>query len=397
MKFTTKDTASRFGWALRSGTAVVLAAGWATSALAFDCADGAIRLGLARSITGGFSGFDIPGGNGMKIAVEEINAAGGIDGCKIEVLEGDTQSNPAIAGQVAEELIGKGAKIIVPASDMDMGMGSAIAAQAAGVLSISPEAGSPDWVAAVTPNHFVGGISAADLSDAIASFMNERGWSRVYVVTNESYNWFTAKDEPFKAALKGTITGRDATNDGMADFGAIVSHIRDQQGQIDAIFVNDYFPRAGTFLRQLRAAGVTLPVVGESTFPALVLKDVVGAEGLKNTYYVTSAFFEGETGRDPALSPFIATYQKEFGVFPENLNAVVGYQIIHVLAGALKTAGSTDATAVAMALRGVKEVKVPGTTYFSFDLGYPKVSTSVGGFDDAGNFVLVENLPAAAN
>jgi branched-chain amino acid transport system substrate-binding protein len=368
---------------------------WSTAAFAFDCADGAVRLGMARSITGGFSAFDIPGSNGMKVAVDQINAAGGIDGCLIEILEGDTQSNPAVAGQVADDLIAKGAKIIIPASDMDMGMGSALAAQSAGLLSLSPESGSPDWVAAVAPNHFIGGISAADLAAAIASFMNERNWDRVYTVTNESYNWFSAKDEPFAAALNGKVVGQSATNDGMSDFGAIASLIREQQGDIDAIFLNDYFPRAGTFLRQLRAAGVTLPVVGETTLPSAALPEVVGAESLKDVYYVTTTFFEGTAGRDPELEVVLEAYETEYGAPPENLNAIVGYQLIYVLADALKAAGSTDATAVAAALRATKDKQLPGATYYSFDLGYPKVSTSVGGFDEAGNFVLVENIGAA--
>ncbi len=369
-----------------------LSASLAAPAMAFDCTDGAIRIGLARSISGGFAAFDIPGANGMRIAAQEINAAGGVDGCQIELIAGDSQSNPALAGQVAEELIQQSAQIIVPASDMDMGMGAAIAAQAAGLLSISPESGSPDWVAAVGPNHFIGGAGAADMARSVASFLNDRDWQRVYVVTNESFNWFTAKDEPLAEALEGSVVGRDGTNNEMTDFAAIVSRIRGMQDQIDVIFLNDYFPRVGTFIRQLRAAGVTTPIVGESTFPSPALPEVVGADGLRDVYYVTSAFFEGTAGRDPTLEPFIAQYQAQFGTFPENLNAVLGYQIGHILGMALKEAGSTDADAVAAALRGMTDVRIAGSHYYGFADSFPEKSASVGGFDADGNFVLVADI-----
>lgn len=383
----------RLSGALR---AALIAAGLSTiataPAFAFDCADGAVRIGLARSITGGFAAFDTPGANGMRIAVEEINAAGGIGGCPIELIAGDSQSNPGLAGQVAEDLIRQGAHVIVPASDMDMGMGAAIAAQAAGLLSISPESGSPDWVAAIGPNHFIGGVSAADLARSAARFINDQGWNNVYVVTNESFNWFTAKDAPLAAALAGSVVGRDGTNNEMSDFAAIVSRIRGMQDQIDVIFLNDYFPRVGTFIRQLRAAGVTAPIVGESTFPSAALPEVVGAEGLQGVYYVTSAFFEGAEGRDPALEPMIARYQEQFGAFPENLNAVLGYQIGHILGMALDQAGSTDAGAVAAALLGMTDIRVAGTDYYGFASSYPEKSASVGGFDDEGRFVLVTDI-----
>ncbi|MCT8999129.1 ABC transporter substrate-binding protein [Chelativorans intermedius] len=376
---------------------VALAAGClsvalAAPAMAFDCSEGAIRIGLARSITGGFAAFDTPGANGLQIAVDEINAAGGVEGCPIELISGDSQSNPALAGQVAEELIRQGAHIIVPASDMDMGMGAAIAAQAAGLLSISPESGSPDWVAAVGPNHFIGGVSAADLARSIARFINDQGWENVYVVTNESFNWFTAKDQPLAEALDGSVVGRDGTNNEMSDFAAIVSRIRDMQDEIDVIFLNDYFPRVGTFIRQLRAAGVTTPIVGESTFPSAALPEVVGADGLQDVYYVTSAFFEGAEGRDPALEPMITRYQEQFGTFPENLNAVLGYQIGHILGMALEQADSTDAGAVAAALRGMSNLRVAGTEYYGFASSYPEKSASVGGFDAEGRFVLVADI-----
>ena len=109
MKFTKSDKRDT---QMRALSKMAIAAGAVSASLAaaspvaaFECTDGSVKLGLARAVPGGFSFFDISGANGVRIAVEEINGAGGIEGCPLEVLSGDTQSNPALSGQIAEELI----------------------------------------------------------------------------------------------------------------------------------------------------------------------------------------------------------------------------------------------------------------------------------------------------
>ena len=74
------------------------------------------------------------------------------------------------------------------------------------------------------------------------------------------------------------------------------------------------------------------------------------------------------------------------------LNAVLGYQIGHILGMALEQADSTDAGAVAAALRGMSNLRVAGTEYYGFASSYPEKSASVGGFDAEGRFVLVADI-----
>lgn len=376
---------------LVSAGVMSMSIGAASTALAFDCSDGAIRLGLARAATGGFSFFDVSGANGMRIAVEEINKAGGVEGCRLEILSGDTQSNPALSGQIAEELIRAGAHIIVPSADMDLGIGASLAAQSANLLSISPEASSTDWVIAVKPHHFTNGLGVADLASSIAEFMNSREWANAYIVTNESFNFFKSKEAPFEATLEGNVVGRSGTNNEMSDFGSIVSQIREAGDSVDAIFINDYFPRAGTFLRQLRAAGVTLPVVGDSTFPSKSLQEIVGAQGLQDVYYVSSAYFEGDDASEAARN-FAASYEATFDEFPPNANPITAYQATFVLTEALKRAGSTNAAALNEALLSIKDFEVAGTLHYDYANHFAQKSATVVGFDGDGNFVEVDRI-----
>ena len=175
------------------------------SAQSFDCAGGAITIGMAKAQTGGFAFFDNVDAQGGLIAIEQINEKGGIGGCPIKVIRGDTQSDPAKARQVAEELIAQGAQILIVPADFDIGVGASQAAQAAGILSFSSAASSTAWTQAVGPHHFTAAITIKDSGKAQAVFANQKGWKRMYVVVNAAFNFFTALEKVFRDNYSGKI------------------------------------------------------------------------------------------------------------------------------------------------------------------------------------------------
>src|SRR5436190_17865692 len=88
----------------------------------FACKGGAIVIGNAKGLTGPLAPFDGGELNGDKLAIAEINAAGGIDGCKLRMTVGNTQSDPAVGRTVAQDLINKGAQILLVPGDLDLGI-----------------------------------------------------------------------------------------------------------------------------------------------------------------------------------------------------------------------------------------------------------------------------------
>jgi len=360
---------------------------------AFDCKDGAITIGSARGKTGGFAFFDDAGRKGITIAIDQINAAGGIDGCQIKLIEGDTQSNPAMASQVAEELIRAGAQIILTPADFDIGVGASQAAQAAGKFSFSPEASSIAWPEAVGPDFVIGATTIADLGTAIAGFANERGWKGAYVVTNTAFNFFTDQEKVFNQVYKGKIVGRDDIADDATDYSAVVTKIRNAGDAVEVIFLNDYFPHVGTFIKQLRAAGLKTPVIGNGTISSAALPEVVGAAGLQDVYYVGTAYYEGKDV-DPDVAKFVADYAAKFGSGPENGNSILAYYGGLIVADALRKAGSTDAAAISKAIAEQKDLKLPGATYYAWENRYPRTSQTVIGFTPEGAFKAVEVIDA---
>ena len=378
---------------LAAFTAIGLAALGAghASAQSFDCAGGAITIGMAKAQTGGFAFFDNVDARGALIAIEQINEKGGIGGCPIKVIRGDTQSDPAKARQVAEELIAQGAQLLIVPADFDIGVGASQAAQAAGILSFSCAASSTAWTQAVGPHHFTAAITIEDSGKAQAVFANQKGWKRMYVVVNAAFNFFTALEKTFRDNFAGEIVATDTVANDATDYSANVSKIRRLGDKVDAVYLNDYFPHVGTFIRQLRAAGVNLPILGNSTFSSKALPKVVGAKALSNVYYIAQGFYEGRN-LDPAVADLVKRYEKKYGTFPENLNVLPGYQGMLLLADALRKAGSVDAAKISAALSSQTNVALPGSTLYRWKNRHPVRSATVIGFDAKGEFVKVQSV-----
>jgi branched-chain amino acid transport system substrate-binding protein len=351
----------------------------------FDCANGAITLGFVKAESGPFAFFDTAGENGARVALAAIQKQGGILGCRIKVIGGNTQSDPALARQVAEDVIREGADIVVTPGDFDVGVGASQAAQEAGLLSVSFEASASAWSRAIKPWHFTTAITETDQGKAISALAAQRGWNSAWIVTNDAYNVFTATEKAFRESYEGQITGRDIVADDAADYSASVSKIRAAQGRIGFIFLNDYFPHVGTFIRQLRAAGITLPVVGNQNFSTPALPATVGPIGLRNVFYVAQGFYEGPRA-SPQARAFTQGYTQRFGSFPPNANALAGYEGMLILANALRRAGTTDPAPLAGALSSERDVPGTTSTIYRWTERHPERAAAVIGFDEQGRF-----------
>ncbi len=355
------------------------------------CPDGSIHIGIAKAKTGGFAGFDTPGGNGSLVGIDQVNANGGVDGCKLKVEWKDTQSDPAVGQQVTTSLIGDGAQIIIAPSDFDIGVPSSLAAKAANVFTISPEASSTDWPKAAGPNMFVEAITENDLGAGQAAFANSKGWKTGYSVINDAFNFFKTTEAVFDKDYDGKIVSRVTVADDASDYSAVISRIRALNPQPDFIYLADYYPHVGTFIKQLRDAGLDLPVLGNPTYSSPELAKAVGTDRMTNVFYVGQSFYEG-AGAAPEVTDFIKRYQDRFGEFPPNANAIAGYEGVLLLVKALEVAKSTKADDLSAAMSGLTNVKLPGAEVFKFVDGYTVRSSTVIGFNNSGQAIEVQKI-----
>lgn len=345
------------------------------------CPDGSITIGLAKAKTGGFAVFDEAGGNGSLIAIDQLNDSGGIAGCMLKAKWSDTKSDPAIGQQVAADLIKDGAKILIAPSDFDAGIGASLAAQKAKVFAMSPEASSTDWPKAAGPTFVVQATTENDLGTGQAEFANSKGWKTTFSVVNDSFNFFKTTEEVFNSKYDGKVVDRVAVADDASDYSAVISRIR--SAAPDFVYLADYYPHVGTFIKQLRDAGVDTPVLGNGTYASPDLPAAVGKERMSEVYYISQSYYEG-AGTDPKVTDFNKRYEKKFGSFPSNANAIAGYEGVILLGLALEKAGTTDATAVMTAMESLTDVQLPGSKVLSFKDGATIRTSVVVGFDASG-------------
>jgi branched-chain amino acid transport system substrate-binding protein len=354
------------------------------------CEGGSIKVGIVKSFTGNFSFFEKAGAQGEMLALEAVNEQGGIDGCLIEVITGDLKSDPALARQAAREVIAKGAQILFVPGDFDFGIGASQAAAEAGILAMSSESASVEWPAAAGGHFFVGGTTIQDLGVGQALFARDKGWKTAYVVTNEALSFFIDLEGVFAANFEGEILGRAVVAMGQPDYSAVISNIRNA-GDVGVIVGNDFFPFIGTFIKQLRDAGIDTPVLGNSTYSSQALPELVGRDRVQEVYYASQSFYEG-AGVDAATGDFVAGYQERFDTFPENVNAILGFWGGLLIADALRKTRSVDASALAGALNAQSEFALPGATLLRWVNQTTEKTVSIVGFDANGGFIEVDRF-----
>jgi len=128
--------------------AAVVAAGAmaATAAWSIDAvkADDAVVVGGAVALSGFIAPYDDPH-KGAILAIDELNAAGGVLGKQIKWVAADTKSDPAQGANAAIDVLEQGAQLVIVTCDYDFGSPAAITAQSRGVMSFSLCAGDPKF------------------------------------------------------------------------------------------------------------------------------------------------------------------------------------------------------------------------------------------------------------
>jgi branched-chain amino acid transport system substrate-binding protein len=363
------------------------------------CKDGSITVGLAKAKSGGATFFEQAGANGVLVAIDRLNDSGGLNGCQLKVIEEDTQSDPAVGAQAARSLIDKGAQILVVPDDFDLGIAAARVGDKAGVLTLSTAAGSLLFGSAVGPSMVDGGITTKALGNAQAKFALDQGYKTVFHVVDPGLAFFTEQDTHFDKTFTaggGKQVGKDDVDSlgGQSDFSSTISKIR--AANPDVVTVQMVFPQAGTFVKQLRSAGVKTPVVNGTTLGTPELPRLVGEAGLEDVFWAEQVYFEG-AGSDPEIDPEIAEFAKAYeaktGEPPNQGNAPNSYQSFLAIAQALDDPSVKDAETAAKAIAKQANVKVPGGTLVGWDNGHAIWNASIVGYKD-GDFKLITTVPA---
>ncbi len=313
-----------------------------------------LRIGAAVSMTGGLAYADVPAVEGLQVAIDEINAAGGIGGkYMVEIDIRDGRSDPAQTTLVAQELIASGIDILITPADADPSIGAGLIAAQAKIPAFTTVASSPTLPLSAGEYMF-GNFPGDNLQATVsARYARDTGYDTAFILYSEdsSYTQLPLYFKEVFEKLGGSVSGEAVYNLGQQDFSAIVTTIGSLDPAPDVIMTAAYEPDFPAFIRQLRASGVDIPVIGSDGIDSpttFSLGDVT--EGV---VFSTAGFAE----EGNALSKFYGAYEKKFGRPSETIYTALGYDIMQVIAAAIEAAGSTEGPALRDAIAGLANVQ----------------------------------------
>jgi len=309
-----------------------------------------IKIGFQAPLTG----FAATDGKSAKIAaemaIEEINAAGGELGQKLELIPYDDQAKSDQAIFTANKLIGEdGVKLVVNASYSASGRAAAPVFQKAGVLMISAYGVHPDITRAGDLMFRLVHLGPPQGHAAALFIGKDLHLKKISAITMDNDYGQATMDGFLEDAPKYGIQVVNKYSYSLSDrqFGSIVASVK--RDEPDGVYATGYFFTAGPLVAQLRAGGVTAPIIGSQAFDSQKFIEIAGpaAEGT----YIVDSFDRGRN--DAALQKFFAEFAKRAGYPPENVAAIT-YSAVMLMADAIKRANSADPPKVRDALAATK-------------------------------------------
>ena len=346
-----------------------LAAGAVTAALAgVALAAEPIKVGLLYNLTGGLASLDVPALAGSKLKAKQINEAGGLlGGRQLELIVLDTKTDQQETAKGAQKMLSEDVAAGIGYSDTTFVMAAAPLFQDKKIPFITFGATHPELPTWVGDHMFMTPFGDDDQSFAIADYTYDKlGARRVVVWTDESMDFTKALSKFFKQRFTergGEIVQGDAFMMGDTDFSAQIARLQAVDPKPDAVFISAIPSEAGISVKQIREQGITMPIVSGDGFDTELVADVPGPKLANDVFFSTHTYRADD--RKGGLD-FVEAYKKEYGKYPENAFAPLGYDAVGLLANAIEKAGSAEPAKIRDALAATRDYPaVTGTISYT--------------------------------
>jgi branched-chain amino acid transport system substrate-binding protein len=310
-----------------------------------------IVIGAAVDLTGQMAPFDGPAMTAAQIQVDQINAAGGVDGRPLELRIIDDQLDPERTKSAAIELIDGGAEVLLVTCDVDFATPAVQEAITRGILAVAPCIGTdqmgPERFGEAGKLAFSIGNVAQDEGAAMAEFAIDQGWMTAATATDNLLVYFQDVVKAFTSRFKelgGTVSVEESWTQGDGTIQNVVSSL--DKAKVDVIATSTAFDDMPALVGGLRSLGNDTPIIcswacdGNYWLP----------EGTSNFYTVTYASVFGDDP-SPDVQALIDAMDAE-GQAPGTGGFVTGAAAIDAIAAAIQQTGGTDGEALAGAFEG---------------------------------------------
>ncbi len=300
---------------------------------------GTIVVGYYGDLTGRTSNFGQSTKNGVLMAADEINKAGGINGRQVQIISEDDEGRPEKAATVATKLIDQD-RIVALLGEVASGNSLAAApkAQAAHIPMISPSSTNP---AVTQVGDYIFRVCFIDpfQGEVMAKFaFNTLKAKKAAIMLDFNSPYSRGLTDFFEAAFKkfgGQIVSKQSYTQGDRDYKGQLTAIRSDSP--DVIYVPGYYGEVGVIAKQAKQLGINVPLLGGDGWDATQLWDL-GGDSL-NGDFISNHYSVDDPS--PSIQKFVADYKGRYGRVPDAL-AALGYDAMRVLADSIKRAGTTE-------------------------------------------------------
>lgn len=312
-----------------------------------------IKVGVNYELTGDVATYGVSLNNGVQMALEEINANGGVLGKQLEIITVDNKSSDTEAANASTKLAtrDKVVALLGPATS-----GNTKAATPAAMQSKVPlisGSATADDVTVDAQGKVRDYIFKTCFSDSFQGVMmaefglGDLGATKAAILADTSSDYAQGLAKAFKETFEaggGTIVREEAYQGGDKDFKAVLTNLKGENPEV--IFIPGYYEEVGLIVRQARELGIDAPILGGDGYESPKLAEIAGADALNDVYY-SSHYSPNDTAEN--VVAFNEAYKAKYGKDPDAFNAL-GYDMGYLLKDALERAGEADSEKLKVAL-----------------------------------------------
>ncbi|MFC3921554.1 ABC transporter substrate-binding protein [Streptococcus alactolyticus] len=297
-----------------------------------------LKIGVNLELTGSVAAYGNAEKNGINLAVEQINKAGGVDGKKIEVITKDNKSENAEASTAATNLAVQSQvnAMIGPATSGAVAAAS-LNAQKTGVPLLTPSGTQDDLTIdkdGVKKYIFRTTFQDSFQGQVLAQYAYQNlNAKKVVLYYDNSSDYAKGIAEEFQRVYPGEIVTVATFASGDKDFQSALTKFKDLD--YDAIVMPGYYTETAIITKQARDMGIEVPILGPDGFNDDSFGDLAGVANTHDVYYVSG--YSTKTALSDKATQFIEAYKKKYGSEP-NMFAALAYDSVYMIAEAAKGA-----------------------------------------------------------
>jgi branched-chain amino acid transport system substrate-binding protein len=325
-----------------------------------------IKLGFLGALTGSVANYGIPGKKGMEMAIEEINASGGILGHQVEGVYDDNKGETTDITAIAKKYITRD-KVVAMVGDPCTGL-----TQVAGRIAQDNEvvilSAGATGTGVVEIGDYVYRNTLLDIyaAPAVVDWMvNQKGWKNIAMITSLNNGYSTALTPVFKAAIAdkgGNIVLDESINDGETDFTAQVTKLKNAGA--DVLVFTGYYTEAALIMNEVQKQNLDIVLVGGDGLYGQDLA-TLGKSAVEEKVIFYCGFSSDQPG--PETAAFLESYRAKYNEEPDMFSAQY-YDAVYILKKAMEDANSTDPKVFKTELAKLKDYPgVSGNTTFGPD------------------------------